>query len=409
MSTKTYFFLILILGSLTALGPFSIDMYLPGFPAIAKDLHTTAAKVSLSLSGYFIGISLGQLLYGPLLDRFGRKPPLYAGLLVYILASAGCALATSIDGLILMRVIQAIGSCAAAVASVAMVRDLFPVKDNAKVFSLLLLVVGVSPMIAPTVGGYVTAAWGWQAVFMILLGMGVAILLAVICWLPASYAPDRSISLKPRPILRNFWQVLREPQFYTYAFTGAIAFSGLFAYVSGSPILFMEVFRTNEKEYGWIFAFLSVGFIGSSQLNTLLLRHYKSEQVVFVALLGQALVALLFLAVALSGWLTLPITLFFLFLFLCCIGFTNPNAAALSLAPFTRNGGSASALMGAVQMGMGTLISVMMSLFEVPSAVPMVIAMASSSTLALLVLVAGRTRIKAPVAVHADSEAALLH
>ncbi|ADB40124.1 multidrug effflux MFS transporter [Spirosoma linguale] len=409
MSKKTYFFLILILGSLTALGPFSIDMYLPGFPAIAKDLHTTAAKVSLSLSGYFIGISLGQLLYGPLLDRFGRKPPLYAGLIVYILAAAGCALATSIDGLILMRVIQAIGSCAAAVASVAMVRDLFPVKDNAKVFSLLLLVVGASPMIAPTVGGYVTAAWGWQAVFVILMGMGVAILLAVFLWLPASYAPDRSISLKPRPILRNFWQVLKDPQFYTYAFTGAIAFSGLFAYVSGSPILFMEVFHTSGKEYGWIFAFLSVGFIGSSQINTLLLRKYKSEQVVFAALAGQVLVALVFLTVALSGLLTLPITLVFLFLFLCCIGFTNPNAAALSLAPFTRNGGSASALMGAVQMGMGTLISVIMSLFEVPSAIPMVMAMAGSSTLALLVLLTGRRRITAPVEVQSESEAALLH
>ncbi|MCX6219097.1 multidrug effflux MFS transporter [Spirosoma sp.] len=409
MSKKTYFFLILILGSLTALGPFSIDMYLPGFPAIAKDLHTTAAKVSLSLSGYFIGISLGQLLYGPLLDRFGRKPPLYAGLILYILAAAGCALATSIDGLILMRVIQAIGSCAAAVASVAMVRDLFPVKDNAKVFSLLLLVVGASPMIAPTVGGYVTAAWGWQAVFIILMGMGVAILLAVFLWLPASYVPDRSISLKPRPILRNFWQVLKDPQFYTYAFTGAIAFSGLFAYVSGSPILFMEVFHTSGKEYGWIFAFLSVGFIGSSQINTLLLRKYKSEQVVFAALAGQVLVALVFLTVALSGWLTLPITLVFLFLFLCCIGFTNPNAAALSLAPFTRNGGSASALMGAVQMGMGTLISVIMSLFEVPSAIPMVMAMAGSSTLALLVLLTGRRQIKAPVEVQAESEAALLH
>lgn len=224
MSTKTYFLLILLLGSLTALEPFSIDMYLPGFPAIARDLHTTAAKVSLSLSGYFIGISLGQLLYGPLLDRFGRKPPLYVGLIVYILASAGCAAASSIEGLIIMRVIQAIGSCAAAVASVAMVRDLFPVKDNAKVFSLLLLVVGASPMIAPTVGGYVTAAWGWQAVFLILLGMGVTILVATALWLPASYAPDRSISLKPRPILTNFGQVLREPQFYTYALTGAIAF-----------------------------------------------------------------------------------------------------------------------------------------------------------------------------------------
>ncbi|RRB02505.1 multidrug effflux MFS transporter [Larkinella rosea] len=409
MSKKTYFFLILILGSLTALGPFSIDMYLPGFPAIAKDLHTTAAKVSLSLSGFFIGISAGQLLYGPLLDRFGRKKPLYIGLIVYILASAGCAFTASIDGLIVMRVIQAIGSCAAAVASVAMVRDLFPVKDNAKVFSLLLLVVGASPMIAPTVGGYVTAAFGWQAVFVILMGMGIAILLAVFFWLPASYKPDKSLSLKPKPILLNFWSVLREPQFYTYALTSSIAFSGLFAYVSGSPILFMEVFHTDEKVYGWIFAFLSVGFIGASQVNTLLLRSYRSEQIVSVALICQVIVALTFLTVAMSGWLTLSITIVFLFLFLCCIGFTNPNAAALSLAPFAKNAGSASAVMGALQMGMGTLISIFISLFEVPSAVPMVLGMAGSATLALLVLLTGRRKISHRVEVEQDADSALIH
>lgn len=409
MSKKKYFFLILILGSLTALGPFSIDMYLPGFPAIAKELHTTAAKVSLSLSGFFIGISVGQLLYGPLLDRFGRKKPLYIGLIVYILASAGCAFTASIDGLIVMRVIQAIGSCAAAVASVAMVRDLFPVKDNAKVFSLLLLVVGVSPMIAPTVGGYVTAAFGWQTVFGILMGMGIAILIAVFWWLPTGYQPDPSVSLKPKPILRNFWHVLREPQFYTYAFTSAIAFSGLFAYVSGSPMLFMDVFHTDEKVYGWIFAFLSVGFIGSSQVNTLLLRRYKSEQIVNVALVGQVIIALTFLFAALAGWLNLSITLVFLFLFLCCIGFTNPNAAALSLAPFAKNAGSASALMGALQMGMGTLISVLISLYEAPSAIPMVVGMAGSASIALLVLLLGRRTILHQVAVQQDADSALIH
>ncbi|MDR6198006.1 multidrug effflux MFS transporter [Siphonobacter sp. SORGH_AS_0500] len=409
MSKKTYFFLILILGSLTALGPFSIDMYLPGFPAIAKALNTTAAKVSLSLSGFFIGISVGQLLYGPLLDRFGRKKPLFIGLVIYILASAGCAFADDINALIFMRVIQAIGSCAAAVASVAMVRDLFPVQDNAKVFSLLLLVVGASPMIAPTVGGYVTSAYGWEMVFIILTGMGIAILLAVFLWLPDSYKPDSSISLKPKPILLNFWKVLREPQFYTYAFTGAIAFSGLFAYVSGSPILFMEVFHTDEKVYGWIFAFLSVGFIGSSQVNTLLLRTYKSEKIVIVALTSQVIIAFTFLFVAISGWLTLPITLVFLFLFLSCIGFTNPNAAALSLAPFTKNAGSASALMGALQMGMGTLISVLMSQFEEPSALPMVIGMAGSASIALLVLLVGRRTITRQIDVQQDSEAALFH
>lgn len=409
MSKKTYFFLILILGSLTALGPFSIDMYLPGFPAIARDLNTTAAKVSQTLSGYFVGISLGQLLYGPLLDRFGRKKPLFIGLAVYILASAGCALATSVEQLIVLRIIQAVGSCAATVASVAMVRDLFPVSENAKVFSLLLLVVGFSPMIAPTVGGYVTDAFGWHAVFMILTVMGVAILAATALWLPDSYKPDKTLSLKPKPIITNFLEVLRVPQFYTYSITGAVAFAGLFAYVSGSPIVFMEVFKIDGKVYGWIFAFLSVGFIGSGQVNTLMLRRFTSEQIVNVALICQAVIGLAFLAAALNDVLTLTSTLAFLFLFLCCVGYTYPNAAALSLAPFTRNAGSASALMGAFQMGAGTLISIAISLFEEPSVIPMVAAMAGSATLALIVLVVGRRFITGKVEVQQGADAGVMH
>ncbi|QRR02037.1 multidrug effflux MFS transporter [Dyadobacter sandarakinus] len=409
MSRKTYVFLILILGSLTALAPFSIDMYLPGFPAIAKDLHTTSAKVSLSLSGFFIGVSLGQLLYGPLLDRFGRKKPLFIGLTVYILASAGCAVSNSIETLILMRVIQAVGSCAASVASVAMVRDLFPVSESPKVFSLLLLVVGASPMIAPTVGGYVTSAFGWHAVFIILTGMGVAILLATVLWLPDTYKPDLTMSLRPAPILKNFLSVVREPQFYTYSLAGAVAFAGLFAYVSGSPLVFMEVFHTDEKVYGWIFAFLSVGFIGSSQLNTWLLRRFRSEQIVHVALICQVLIGFSFLATALSGMLTLPVLIVFLFLFLCCIGYTFPNASALSLAPFTRNAGSASALMGAFQMGMGTLISIVISLFEVPSAIPMVTGMAVSALLALIILTLGKRNITNLVSVSEDAGAGVMH
>src|SRR5476651_1492712 len=167
MTKQRYFFTVLILGSLTALGPFSIDMYLPGFTAIAKSFHTTTAQVSLSLSSFFTGLAAGQLLYGPLLDRFGRKKPLYVGLVLYIVASAGCFFSTSIETLILLRFIQAIGSCAAGVASMAMVRDIFPLKDNAKVFALLILILGASPMIAPTVGGYITTVFGWHLIFVI--------------------------------------------------------------------------------------------------------------------------------------------------------------------------------------------------------------------------------------------------
>ncbi|GAA4335055.1 multidrug effflux MFS transporter [Mucilaginibacter gynuensis] len=385
MTKQRYIFLILILGTLTALGPFSIDMYLPGFPAIATYMHTSVPEVALSLSSFFIGLSAGQLLYGPLLDKYGRKKPLYFGLTFYVIASVGCAFAGSLHALILLRFIQAIGSCAAAVASMAMVRDLFPVKDNAKVFALLMLVVGASPMIAPTVGGYVTAGAGWQWVFIILAVMGALILLAVIFALPDSYQPDKSLSLKPIPIINGFWVVLKEPQFYTYAFTGALAFSGLFAYVAGSPMVFMEVFGVSKENYGWIFAGLSVGFIGSSQVNSLLLKKYRSEQIVKVSLSAQAIIAALFFTGALNNVFGLYGTVAMIFLFLCCIGITNPNTAALTLAPFAKNAGTASSLMGALQLGIGALVSTAVGMFDSKSVLPLAIVVFGSSLLAFVV------------------------
>ena len=409
MTKKKNFFLILLLGSLTALGPFSIDMYLPGFPAIARDLHTTVARVSLSLAGFFIGISAGQLLYGPLLDRFGRKIPLYIGLMIYIIASIGCAYATSINALIVLRCIQAIGSCAAAVASVAMVRDIFPVTENARVFALLMLVVGVSPMIAPTVGGYVTKAFGWHAVFLVLMLLGAVNLVASIFGLPDNYKPDQTMSLKPVPILKNFIAVLAEPQFYTYAFTGAVAFSGLFAYVAGSPLLFMDIFALSEENYGWVFAFLSIGLIGSGQLNTLMLKKYSSEQLIFGSLIVQAITGIIFLTGSINGWFGLPETIFLLFIFLSCLGFANPNTSALSLAPFSKNAGSASALMGAVQMGLGTLASIGVSLFDTRSSLPMVAIMASTSLLALTILFFGRKTIKTKIEANQQAAAGSFH
>ncbi|AOC96844.1 Bicyclomycin resistance protein [Flavobacterium anhuiense] len=394
MTTKKYIQLILILGSLTALGPFSIDMYLPGFSGIAKDLNTTVAKVSMSLSSYFIGISAGQLLYGPLLDRFGRKKPLFVGLLVYILASLGCIYVADIDAFIMLRFVQAIGSCAATVASVAMVRDLFPVKDIPKVFSLLMLVVGLSPMLAPTIGGYVTEDLGWHAVFFILMCMGILILSASQFGLPNTYKPDTSISLKPKPILSNFLLVIKEPQFYTYAFTGAVAFSGLFSYVAASPLVFMDIYKVDAKTYGWIFALMSVSFIGSSQLNSMLLKRFSSEQMIFGALISQSVISIIFLILALNDLLGLYQTIGMLFLFLACLGISNPNTAGLTLAPFAKNTGSASALMGAIQLGIGALASFAVGVFVKDSVTPMVAIMTTTTITAFIILNIGKRFIK---------------
>lgn len=329
--------------------------------------------------------------------------------LIYIIASFCCVYVKSIDALILLRFIQAIGSCAAAVASIAMVRDLFPVKDNAKVFALLMLVVAVSPMIAPTVGGYATSHFGWHSVFIILMLLGVLNLLASIFGLPDSYVPDHTLSLKPRPILNNFLGVIKEPQFYTYALTGAMAFAGLFAYVAGSPLLFMDIFALSEENYGWIFAFLSIGLIGASQVNTLMLRKYTSEQLIFGALICQVITGIVFVIGSMNGWLGLPQTIFLLFVFLSCLGFASPNASALSLAPFTRNAGSASALMGAIQMGLGTLASIGVSLFTARSSVPMVSIMASTSLIALIILLTGRKMIKNKVEVDKENAGVSFH
>lgn len=386
--------MVVILGMLCAIGPFSIDMYLPGFPAIAADLHTTVAHIALSLSSFFIGISAGQLLYGPLLDRYGRKKPLYTGLILYLLSSVGCALCTSADALIALRFLQALGGCVGMVAARAMVRDLFPAEENAKIFSLLMLVIGVSPIIAPTLGGYVTAAFGWQTIFIILTIMSAIILAAVHFILPESRKPDLTVSLMPAPIIKGFIAVFKNPQFYTYAFTGAISASGLYAYISGSPHVFMELYKVTEQQYGWIFAGVAVGLIICSQLNSVLLRRFKSEQIIRVALFCQMLTGVVLVLGTALGFLKLLSTIFFILIFLSCQGFVFPNSSALSMAPFSRNAGTASALMGGIQLAIGALASGLVSVLSNNTALPMAGIMASCAFISLCMLLTGRKVIR---------------
>ena len=389
-SSNKKFYLILILGLLTAIGPFSIDMYLPAFPDIAKSLHTSVSQVMLSLSSFFIGISAGQLLYGPLLERFGRKKPIYIGLVIYLLASIGCAMGTSVHALIIFRLLQALGGCAGMVAARAVVRDLFEAKENAKIFSWLMLVVAISPIIAPTLGGYVTALFGWRYVFAVLIGIDIVIIAGVYFLLPESKKPDPHFSLKAGSIIKNFAGILKHPQFYTYTLTGAIAYAGLYAYISGSPYVFMEIFRVNEKQYGLIFSVLAMGVIGSAQLNHFVLRKYSSEQVITTATIGQSIIGIMLAVVSYAGWGDLYSTIFLIFLFLCGQGFIFPNASALSLAPFPHTAGSASALMGAIQMGIGAGASALVSILHNGTQVPMAVVMACCAFAAFLIFFLGR-------------------
>jgi DHA1 family bicyclomycin/chloramphenicol resistance-like MFS transporter len=224
---------------------------------------------------------------------------------------------------------------------------------------------------------------------VILTILGVIILLLSIFCLPESYQPDPAFSLKPGPIIRNFWAVMQNRQFLVYALTGSLAFAGLFAYVSGSPIVFMDIYHVDKKVYGWIFAFLSVAFIGLSQFNTPLLKKYSSERISGLALVGQVTVAVIFLRGSIAGTIGLSQTIFFIFLFLGFLGFVNPNALALALAPFAKNAGSASALMGTLQMGIGALASIGVSVFSNGTATPMIAIMGATSVGAILILIVG--------------------
>ena len=406
MKGKNKFFTILILGLLSAIGPFSIDMYLPGFPEIARDLQTTVAHISLSLSSFFIGIAFGQLLYGPLLDRFGRKKPLYIGMFAYLLASLGCAFCTTADALIAIRLLQALGGCVGMVAARAMVRDLFPVEENAKIFSLLMLVVAVSPIVAPTLGGYVTAAFGWQSIFVILACIAAFTLAAIYFSLPHSRLPDASVSMRPKPIFKSFLHISKVPQFYTYAFTGSIAAAGLYAYIAGSPYVFMEIYKVTKQQYGWIFATIAMGLITSSQINTLLLKKFSSEQIIRVALFCQSVTGIFLFLGAFYHLIGLFTTVFLIFIFLSCQGFIFPNSSALCMAPFSKNAGSASALMGAIQLGIGAFTSALVSMLHNETALPMAGVMACCAITSFIVLLLGNKAIDKASIIEVQEESA---
>lgn len=348
---------IVLLGALCVVTPFAIDMYLPAFSIIAAEYKTTPSAISLTLSTYFIGFALGQLIYGPLLDRFGRKRPLYVGLVAYILCSIGCALAPSLHIFIALRFLEALGGCVAQVGALAMVRDFFPVRDSARIFSLLFLMIGVSPLLAPTVGSLLIAHVGWRSIFVLLAAIAFAILVTIIFLLPEGHQPDPSVSLHPLSLLGDFWDIFKTLQFTTYALAGSFSFAGLFAFVAGSPLIFMDGFHMGARGFGMTFAGLVGGFIGSNQVNVLLLRRFRSQQIFAVALAVQVAMGILLYAGMLTHLLGLPSTLALFFCFLSCIGLTNPNSAALALAPFSRNAGRASALYGCIQTGTGAIVS----------------------------------------------------
>ncbi|QGY42709.1 Bcr/CflA family efflux MFS transporter [Maribellus comscasis] len=294
--------IIIILGILTAFVPFSIDTYLPAMTHIADYFGTTSARMTFSLTTFFIGFATGQILYGPLLDLYGRKLPLYFGLVISILASVGCIFAWNAGSFIVFRFIQALGASVASVSALAMVRDFFPPEESSRIFSMLVLVIGSSPLLAPTLGGYITAHVGWHWIFVFLSLMALALISLVFFILPVNYTPDKNSKLKIPVLVKDYWTILTKPQFITYALAGAFSFSSLFIYVAGSPIIFMEKYHMTAQNFGIVFAMLSVGFIGGSQLNILALKKFKSRQIFQFALVCQLFVAMVFFFGILNDW-----------------------------------------------------------------------------------------------------------
>jgi len=372
--------LIVLLGTLAALGPFSIDTYLPAFPRIAADFGTDVGRIGLSLSSYFLGICIGQLAYGPLLDRYGRRTPLLWGLALYAVASLLCAVAPGVDSLVALRFLQALGGCAGMVAGRALVRDLFP-DEAAEVFSSLMLVMGIAPVVAPTLGGFLTAAFGWRFIFAFLALVAAALWWAIAAKLPTVQGPDPGQSLHPGPVLREYVAIFEERDFLVWGLSGSLISAGLFAYLAGCPAVYMGVLGLSSTAFGWVFAINALGLVGGSQANRWLLARRPTAWITTRVLWTQAAASLLLVG---SGWWGFAPGIYLgAFVFLTGLGFAFPNTSALAMRPFGARAGAASALIGSLGMACGALVSGFVSLLPSGTALPMATGMALSALLAV--------------------------
>lgn len=363
--------LAIILGTLTAFGPLSIDLYLPALPAIGREFGTSTAAAQLTLSLFFIGLALGQTLYGPLSDRYGRRRPLLVGCVIYTAASVGCALAPTLGSLIALRVLQAIGGCAGMVISRSVVRDLFDARGSARMYSLLMLVMGLAPITAPLIGGQLVTTLGWRSAFWLLAAFGLLCVGLVLFALRESLPPERRSQAGLGEVLRTYGRLLANRTFLGYALSGGLVSAGMFAYIAGSPFVIIELFGVPPESYGWIFGANALGLISASQLNRRLLTRFSGEAITGAALAAVAGAGLLLVAVAASGLGGLAGLLPPLFVCVAGQGLIGPNTAAAALAPHGRTAGIASALLGTLQFSVGAVAGTLVGALHNGTAVPM--------------------------------------
>lgn len=376
--------ILLILGALTAFAPLAIDFYLPAFPALADSFATDVEHVQYSLAAYFVGLAIGQLLYGPLADRFGRRVPLLFGVALFGVATFACMLAPSLEWLVAARFIQALGGCAGMVVSRAVVRDLCDPVASARVFSRLMLVMGLAPILAPAAGGLLLELAGWRAIFAVLGLFAALCLLLVLRWLPETRSPE----LPPAPLggaLRQYRLLLADRAFLGHALTGGLAIAAMFAYIAGSPFVFIELYQVPAQQYGWLFGSNAAGFILLAQFNTRLLARrgpafWVPRGVAFYLGCALALLGVAWLQPATLWPLLVP-----LFGCIATLGVVMPNTSACAMAGQGAHAGSASALLGSLQFSIAALAASLVGVLHDGTARPMALVMLCCAGGAMLV------------------------
>lgn len=362
---------LLLLGALTAIGPLSIDMYLPAFVAMAETLGGSRGEIERTLPIFLAGLAIGQLVYGPISDRFGRRPPLMVGLAIYVAGSLGCALATDISMLTGFRLLQALGGGVGMVVARAVIRDRLDPQASARAISKLMLVMGLAPILAPLVGGWMLEVASWRGIFVVQAAFG-ALCLA---WGFAGLVESRPLqSVQPLRLLgalRTYAGLATDRRFLLPTLCGGLGMGGLFAYIAGSPFVLIAMYGVEAADYGWIFGFNAIGLIAASQLNGYWLRRYTPMAVLKLTAFVPALAGVGLVLMSLSGLPPLALLVTGLFTYVASLGAITPNTAALAMAPHGRTAGAASALLGSLSFMAGMVAGLAVSLFEGHSVLPM--------------------------------------
>ncbi|MCT2280668.1 multidrug effflux MFS transporter [Micromonospora chalcea] len=383
--------LLVLLGTLTAIGPLSLDMYLPAFPAMTRDLGADQAGIQLSLTTCLIGLAFGQLVTGPLSDRWGRRRPVLVGVVAYTVLALACAAAPNAPLLAAVRFAQGLAGGMGVVVARAVVRDLYSGRDAAKYFSRLTLVFGVAPIAAPGVGSLVLRFGSWRSVFLVLAAIGAVLAVAVALRLPETLPAERRSTGGLGATARTMRSLLADRVYLGYALTQGFAFAGLFAYISGSSFVFQDVFGVSAAVFSVIFGVNALGLVAVGQLNARLLDRFPPRRLLVTALA----VGLVAAAGVLSGALTdgLALTAVALFGYVGALGMVTPNSTALALDAHARHAGTAAALMGGIQSVVGALAAPLVGLGGEGSALPMATVLAGAAVLTLVtVLTMTRTR-----------------